>query len=47
MNLQQAWQSVLDQLQLEMPRASFDTWVRDTEAMALEEDRLTIAVRNV
>jgi hypothetical protein len=47
MNHQQAWQSVLSQLQLEMPRASFDTWVRDTEAVLLEEGLLTIAVRNV
>jgi len=47
MNHQQAWQSVLGQLRLEMPRASFETWVRDTEAQALEEGLLTIAVRNV
>jgi len=47
MDPQQAWQSVLGQLQLEMPRASFDTWVRDTEALSLEEGLLTITVRNV
>ena len=28
MNAEQAWQSVLGQLQMEMPRASFDTWSR-------------------
>ena len=32
MNVEQAWQSVLGQLQMEMPRASFDTWVRDTQS---------------
>ena len=32
MNIDLAWQSVLGQLQMEMPRASFDTWVRDTQA---------------
>ena len=42
MNPDQAWQSVLGQLQLEMPRASFDTWVRDTHAVSLEEDVLTV-----
>ena len=41
-----AWQSVLGQLQMEMPRASFDTWVRDTEAVTLEESTLTVQVRN-
>ena len=42
----EAWQSVLGQLQLEMPRASFDTWVRDTHAVSLEEDVLTVGTGN-
>ncbi len=46
MNPEQAWQSVLGQLQMEMPRASFETWVRDTEAISLEEGVMTIATRN-
>lgn len=46
MNAEQVWQSVLGQLQLEMPKASFDTWVRDTRALALHENVLTIGVRN-
>lgn len=46
MNLEQAWGSVLSQLQMEMPRASFDTWVRDTEASSLEDGVLTITTRN-
>jgi len=46
MNLEQAWQSVLSQLQMEMPRASFDTWVRDTEASSLEDGFMTITTRN-
>ncbi|MCK6585634.1 MAG: hypothetical protein L6Q49_21235 [Anaerolineales bacterium] len=44
---QQAWDSVLGQLQLEMPRASFDTWVRDTKALSLEDGVITVATRNV
>ena len=46
MNAEMAWQSVLGQLQMEMPRASFDTWVRDTRPLSYERGVLTIAVRN-
>ena len=31
---EQAWQSALWQLQMEMPKASFDTWVRDTRLVS-------------
>ena len=41
-----AWQSVIGQLQMEMPKASFDTWVRDTKAISLEDGVLTVGVRN-
>ena len=37
MNAEQAWQAVLGQLQMEMPRASFDTWVRDTRFIGWED----------
>jgi len=46
MNAEQAWQSVLGQLQMEMPRASFDTWVRDTRPVSYQDGMLTIGVRN-
>jgi chromosomal replication initiator protein len=46
MNIDQAWQSVLGQLQMEMPRASFDTWVRDTHPVKFENRILTVGVRN-
>ncbi|HUG33198.1 MAG TPA: chromosomal replication initiator protein DnaA [Anaerolineales bacterium] len=46
MNAEQAWQSVLGQLQMEMPRASFDTWVRDTRPISHQDGALTIGVRN-
>ena len=46
MNPTQAWGSVLSQLQMEMPRASFDTWVRDTEVLSLVDGVMTIATRN-
>lgn len=46
MNAEQAWQSVLAQLQMEMPRASFDTWVRDTNPVNYQNGVLTVGVRN-
>jgi len=46
MNAEQAWQSVLAQLQMEMPRASFDTWVRDTRPLAYDNGLITVGVRN-
>jgi chromosomal replication initiator protein len=46
MNAEQAWQSVLGLLQMEMPRASFDTWVRNTKPASYENRILTISVHN-
>jgi hypothetical protein len=47
MNAEQAWQSALGQLQMEMPKASFDTWVRDTALISYEDGLFTIGVGNV
>lgn len=41
-----AWQSVLGQLQMEMPRASFESWVRDSKAVRFHGNVLSIGVRN-
>ena len=46
MKAEQAWQSVLGQLQTEMPKASYDTWVRDTQVLSYDEGLLTIGVDN-
>ena len=46
LNPEQAWQSVLGQLQLEMPRASFDTWVRDARVSRYDGNTWEVAVRN-
>lgn len=46
MNAEQAWQLALGELQLEMPRASFDTWVRDTRPVSFQNGTLIIGVRN-
>ncbi len=46
MDAEQAWQSALGQLQMEMPKASFDTWVRDTRVASYEDGLFTVTVNN-
>jgi len=46
MDAELAWQSALGQLQMEMPKASYDTWVRDTRIVTYEDGVFTIAVKN-
>ena len=46
MNPEQAWQSVLGQLQVEMPKASFDTWVRDTQVVSCDDSHMVIGTYN-
>jgi chromosomal replication initiator protein len=46
MNAEQAWQAALGQLQMEMPRATFDTWVRDTDLLAYEDGSFVLGVQN-
>ncbi len=43
---EQAWQSALGQLQMEMTKASFETWVSDTRLVSYQDGLFTIAVRN-
>jgi chromosomal replication initiator protein len=42
----QAWQATLGQLQMEMPKATYNTWVRDTEMLAYEDGSFIIGVQN-
>jgi chromosomal replication initiator protein len=46
MNAQQAWQAARGQLQLEMPKAAFDTWVRNAEYISYEDGSFIIGVPN-
>jgi hypothetical protein len=46
MKAPQAWQAALGQLQLEMPKVAFDTWVRDAEFISFEDDIFTIGTHN-
>lgn len=46
MNANQAWQAALGQLQMDMPKASFDTWVRNAEIVSYEDNVFIIGVPN-
>ncbi len=46
MKATQAWQVALGQLQMEMPKAAFDTWVRDAELISYEDGSFIIGVQN-
>jgi chromosomal replication initiator protein len=46
MNAEWHWQAALGQIQMEMPRAAFDTWVRDAEFLTYEDGTFVIGVRN-
>jgi chromosomal replication initiator protein len=40
------WQAVLGELQLQMTRATFDTWLRGSHVIAMEDNVLTVHVRH-
>lgn len=46
MKAEQAWQATLGQLQMEMQKAAFDTWVRDSELISYEDGSFIIGVQN-
>lgn len=46
MNAQQAWQNLVSQLQMEMSKAAFDTWVRSAELIQFEDHTFKIGVHN-
>ena len=46
MEAKQAWQAVVGQLQLEMPKATYDTWVSNAEFIACEDGSFIIGVEN-
>lgn len=43
---ERAWQMALDQLQMDMPRAAFETWMRDTSFVSYEDGVFTIGTPN-
>jgi len=44
MNAQQAWQATLGQLQMELSRAAFDTWVKNTRLIDFDETTATFTL---
>lgn len=46
LNAERAWEKVLGQLQMEMPRASFDSWVKHSRAVRFHGNVLSIGVNN-
>ncbi|MCG3208240.1 MAG: Chromosomal replication initiator protein DnaA [Anaerolineae bacterium] len=45
-NADHVWQTTLGQLQLQMTRATFDTWVKDTRIISHNDDQLVIGTKN-
>ncbi len=46
MKAEQAWQAAVGQLQMEMPKAAYDTWVRDADLIAYEDGVFMVGVAN-
>jgi chromosomal replication initiator protein len=46
MEAERHWLAALGQFQLDMPRAAYDTWVRDAELLTYEDGTYVIGVRN-
>lgn len=46
MKAEQAWEAALGQLQMDMQKAAFDTWVRDAELVSYEDGVFIIGVKN-
>jgi hypothetical protein len=43
---ERVWREILDQLELEMTQATFNTWLRDTRALSGDDGVLVVEVRN-
>ena len=46
MKAEKAWQAAVGQLEMDIPKASFDTWVRDTHFLTYEDGIFVIGVPN-
>jgi len=46
MQAERLWQAALGQLQVEMPRAKFETWIRDAELLSYEDGEFVIGVKS-
>lgn len=46
MDAKRAWQAVLGQLQMEMAKATYDTWVKDAHFVAYEDGTFIVGLQN-
>jgi chromosomal replication initiator protein len=46
MNAEQAWQATLGQLQMDMSKAAYDTWVKNSRLVSFDSNQFTIGVPN-
>lgn len=46
MNADQIWQATLGELQLQLTKATFDTWLKNTYALSYEDGTFVVAVEN-
>ncbi len=46
MDAKRVWQAALGELQLQLTKATFDTWLRDTTGIACEDGAFVVGVRN-
>lgn len=46
MQAERLWQAALGQLQVEMPRAKFETWIRDAELLSYEDGEFVVGVKS-
>ncbi len=46
MKAEKAWQAAVGQLEMEMPKAAFDTWVKDARFITYEDGDFVIGVKN-
>lgn len=46
MDANRTWQAILDQLRLQMPRATYDTWIKDTRLVDQDDEKLVIGTNS-
>ncbi|MGD8856887.1 MAG: DnaA N-terminal domain-containing protein, partial [Chloroflexota bacterium] len=46
MNSELAWKATLGELELQMTKATFNTWLKDARLVSSEEDKYIVGVRN-
>ncbi len=47
MNTKQIWQAALGDLQLQIPRSEFDTWMKETMLVDLENNQAIVGTPNI